>query len=684
MSWQLATFAGLAIVVVGGFAWYERTRPSARMIALVAALAALAVAGRLVLAPIPNVVATTDIALITGYSLGPAPGFAVGALAAPISNIWLGQGPWTVWQMAGWGLVGLGGAWLAVLTHRRLGRFGLAAFCALAGFAYGALLDLQVMVTYGGEQSLDRYLALAARGLPFNVAHAIGNFAIALAAGPALVRMISRYRVRMQFRWRPAPALSAIAVALAVAGLAAAVASGPSVAGAEPNARASASSDARTWLVRSQGTDGGYAATRGNPSSPAMTGWAMLGLEAAGRNPFDVRKRGKSPVAYLRSQIGRLRSVGDLERTILALEGAGVEPRNFADTDLVAELRSRRGRDGSVSGQVNLTSFYVLAMRAAEAGGLNRSAAWLRKARNDDGGWGFRPGAPSDPDSTGAALQALAAAGSGGRTSKDGVRWLRRAQRGGGGWALATSGVVNAQSTSWAIQGLVAAGSGGKPVEKGIAYLDRLRTGDGYYRYSTSSDQTPIWVTAQVLLALERKPFPLARVARRPSSGDTGSGGSGGDSGSSDTGAGSTGSTSTGSTGSSYPSTPTTPYTPSTDTSNSFGNDASGPLGAGALPGGIGSGGRDTPGAATTPAAEASGSPSLLQALWAEALRNGAEEDAADGEDADEAQATTETEEYKPASDVSDGPVAPYVGAGFAALILALWGGFVWYRRRLP
>ena len=94
---------------------------SARLVALVAALAALAVAGRLVLAPIPNVVATTDIALITGYALGAGPGFAVGALAAPISNIWLGQGPWTAWQMAGWGLVGLGGAWLAT-RHRAAAR----------------------------------------------------------------------------------------------------------------------------------------------------------------------------------------------------------------------------------------------------------------------------------------------------------------------------------------------------------------------------------------------------------------------------------------------------------------------------------------------------------------------------------------------------------------------------------
>src|SRR5438876_71732 len=90
----------------GPAGWPTRARPPARMVALVAALAALAVAGRLAFAAIPNVVAATDIVLITGYAVGPAPGFAVGALAAVVSNLWLGQGPWTPWQMAGWGLVG--------------------------------------------------------------------------------------------------------------------------------------------------------------------------------------------------------------------------------------------------------------------------------------------------------------------------------------------------------------------------------------------------------------------------------------------------------------------------------------------------------------------------------------------------------------------------------------------------
>ena len=219
MSWQAASLIVLAIAIGGGFAWFERSRPPARIVAAVAALAALGVAGRVVLAPIPNVVATTDVALLAGYALGGGPGFAVGALSGLVSNFWLGQGPWTPWQMAGWGLVGIGGAVLAKLSGRRLGRWQLALWAAAAGLAYGALLDLSVMVSYGGEQSIDRYLALSARGIPFNVAHAAGNFTLMLAAGPAMVRMLDRYRDRFDFAWRDGPlgrAALCAAVALAV------------------------------------------------------------------------------------------------------------------------------------------------------------------------------------------------------------------------------------------------------------------------------------------------------------------------------------------------------------------------------------------------------------------------------------------------------------------------------------
>jgi energy-coupling factor transport system substrate-specific component len=518
MSWQAVTFALLALVLTGGLTWYERSRPPARMVALVAALAALAVAGRLAFAPIPNVVATTDIVLFTGLALGAAPGFAVGALAALVSNIWLGQGPWTPWEMAGWGMVGVGGAALAPLMGRRPGRAGLAVACGLAGFAYGALLDLSVMVTYGGEQSLDRYLAISARGVPFNVAHAAGNVALALAAGPALVRMIARYRERFEFSWRPAdrPSVAPGAVAGPLALLAAALV----IAGPTPQAEAAGAATARSWLESAQNADGGFGASPGGSSSPAMTGWAMLGLEGAGRNPLDVSRHGRTPVDYLRANATRLRSTGDLERTVLALAGAGVSSRSVGGGSLVADLRSRRDADGSFEGQVNLTAFGILALRGAgePARAVARSARWLLGARNGDGGWGFQPAAPSDPDSTGAALEGLAVAGVPRAVLRRGTTYLGRVQGGDGGFAISGGGASNSQSTAWAVQGLVAAGiDPARLVSRGRSPVDFLaarQSGDGHYRYSASSDQTPVWVTSQALLAVERRAFPLSAVPR--------------------------------------------------------------------------------------------------------------------------------------------------------------------------
>src|SRR5690242_2109797 len=110
MSWVGASLLVLGLALAAGFAWYERTHPSSKVLAMVATLAALAALGRIAFAPLPNVKPTTDIVFLCGYVLGGAPGFAVGALAALSSNLVFGQGPWTPWQMVAWGIVGVIGA----------------------------------------------------------------------------------------------------------------------------------------------------------------------------------------------------------------------------------------------------------------------------------------------------------------------------------------------------------------------------------------------------------------------------------------------------------------------------------------------------------------------------------------------------------------------------------------------
>ena len=519
MTWQTSPFVVLALVLLAGFGWYERRRPPAKVIALVAALAALAVVGRLAFAAIPNVKPTTDIVLFAGSALGPVPGFMVGAVTALVSNVFLGHGPWTVWQMVAWGGVGVGGALLARAAGRReLGRVSLAIACGVAGLAFGAFMDVYQW-TLAAEQTLPTYLTVSGSSLAYNLAHALGNVVFCLLIGPVFIRALRRYRRRFEVSWAPPARTAPAGAAAAVLVLCLAVAAGLNVGpGAPADASAASSPTARaaSYLVRAQNRDGGFGGDRSQGSTQLHTGWSALGLAAAGRNPIDVKRRGgRSVIAYLRTN-GSLEDTGELERTILALRSSGASVRRFVGRDLVAALVARRRGDGSWRRNVGWTAFGILALRAAgqPPAAVKGSARWLLGAQNSDGGWGFVPRAESDVDDTGAVLQALSVAGMG---SDRGVGYLRRLQNGDGGFGQMEGRDSNAQSTAWAVQGLVAAGV--RPESVGadpIRYLLRLQRSDGHIAYSRTSDQTPVWVTGQALTALRKKPFPLAAVPRKP------------------------------------------------------------------------------------------------------------------------------------------------------------------------
>jgi Prenyltransferase and squalene oxidase repeat/Squalene-hopene cyclase C-terminal domain len=512
MSWELVSFLILGVVLLSGFAWYERSRPPSQVVALVAALAALAIAGRIAFAAFPNVKPTTDIVIFAGFALGAAPGFAVGALAALVSNFWFGQGPWTPWQMAGWGLCGVLGAGLAALGGRNVGRLALAAVCGAAGIVYGALLNFSLMATYGGELSLERFLALQSRAVPFDAAHAVGNVAFALVAGPAMIQMLVRFRERFEWGrgkretgpggWGPRLRGGGVAATvLAVAVLIAAIA--PAPAGAD-------AAGAVQWLSSVQNADGGFGPSPEDESSVSTTAWVALGLAAAGRNPLDVSRQGRTPIDFLRSNVGELGSAGDYARTILALEASGVDPGSFGGVDLVATLRNRQAANGSWVGWPGSTAFAVIALRTAGAsGGIDPALSWLGKVQNEDGGWGDVPNSFSTADGTGAVMQAMPSA----QISRQGLGYLRKHQRANGGFVTGAAGAVNSQSTAWAVQGMLAVGA-----EPGSAldYLAARQAADGHYRYSASSDQTPVWVTGQVLAAVAGESFPIPVPPRAP------------------------------------------------------------------------------------------------------------------------------------------------------------------------
>jgi energy-coupling factor transport system substrate-specific component len=495
MSWQLGAFTILALALAGGFAWYERQRPDARVVALVATLAAFAALGRVAFAALPNIKPTSDIVLVSGYALGGAPGFAVGALAGLSSNFFFGQGPWTPWQMAGWGATGLIGAFLAHIGPRRVNRWVLAAVCGVTGFAFTALQDVGDWVSYG-DHSLTQLGVYVGKGIGFDTVHAVACVAFAVTFGPALTRSIARFALRLHVKWLP-PGGAAVGILIAAVVLPV----------AWPAGRAAAAASPVGYLLSAQNPDGGFGQSPGGASSSLFSGWAALGLASAGYNPADVRHGGASLAGYISAGEASASDPGSIERTILALHVAGLPVGG-----LVARLQGDVRRDGSVSEQTNLTSFALLALRAAGASPPAAMVTWLDRQQDSDGGFNYATkDGGSDIDDTGAALEALA--GTGFRGTARAVHFIDAHENRDGGYPSQPGASSNAQSTAWAVQGLVASGAPISSLGRPLNYLRSLTAPDGHVRYAAGNDQSPVWVTSEALMALQGKPLPLAPVA---------------------------------------------------------------------------------------------------------------------------------------------------------------------------
>ena len=195
----LSLLLAAGALLVAGFAWLESGPGSAKEIALIATLAGAAAAGRVLFGAVPGAQPVTVITVAAGAALGARAGFAVGALAALVSNFFLGQGTWTPWQMLAWGGCGVAGGLLRKLLR---GRISFAALCLVLGFAFSTLMDVWLWLSFY-PHTWEALVVVLGRGVWFSAAHAAGNVVIALAAGPELRRLLERYgrRLRTEVAW---------------------------------------------------------------------------------------------------------------------------------------------------------------------------------------------------------------------------------------------------------------------------------------------------------------------------------------------------------------------------------------------------------------------------------------------------------------------------------------------------
>jgi energy-coupling factor transport system substrate-specific component len=193
LNWALlSTMMVFAAILV--FFWsFERSRVSSKLIAFIATMSALAAVARIAFSAIVSLQPSTFIIMISAYVFGPQIGFMVGAISALVSNFFLGQGPWTPWQMLCWGMCGV----LASLVAIGQNEFRLVRFTVMAGFCglfYGWVINIWHWAAFMYPLNIKTFLAVYASSLAFDFIHAIGNMVFSVLFGSTFYQVLRRFK----------------------------------------------------------------------------------------------------------------------------------------------------------------------------------------------------------------------------------------------------------------------------------------------------------------------------------------------------------------------------------------------------------------------------------------------------------------------------------------------------------
>lgn len=180
---------------------FESRKVEARELILIAVLAAIAAVGRIPFASIPSVQPTTFVIMTAGLVFGAESGFMIGAVAALASNMILGQGPWTPWQMIAWGLVGFTSGWLGK-TRFLQSTWGKIIFGVLWGFLFGWIMNIWGVLSlsqYGNEINLNTVLTYYAGSALFDFMHAVSNVFFLVVFGKVWIKNLTRFKRKYGF-----------------------------------------------------------------------------------------------------------------------------------------------------------------------------------------------------------------------------------------------------------------------------------------------------------------------------------------------------------------------------------------------------------------------------------------------------------------------------------------------------
>ncbi|MCB8817449.1 ECF transporter S component [Desulfosporosinus shakirovi] len=194
-NYGLLSILLIILAMVPFFLSFERRKPEARELVVIAVMAGIAALGRVAFAPIPHFKPTSAVVVITAMVFGPEAGFLTGAIAAITSNLFFGQGPWTPWQMFCWGMIGFAAGIL-----RNIGWFKsnlrLAVFGFLTGFGFGWVMNIWYVIGFIEPITYQAIMAAYISSFWFDFTHALSTLIFLVLLARPWIKKLERVKTK--------------------------------------------------------------------------------------------------------------------------------------------------------------------------------------------------------------------------------------------------------------------------------------------------------------------------------------------------------------------------------------------------------------------------------------------------------------------------------------------------------
>jgi len=180
-------------IMIPFFLSFEKRKPQAREVVLIAVMIALAVVSRAAFFMVPQFKPMLAIIIIAGVCLGAQSGFLVGSMSAFVSNFLFGQGPWTPFQMLAWGLIGFFAGVLVANLLKSKSPIALSIYGFFAVFLlHGGITDLWTLLGIASKPTLTMALTVYGTGFLFNIILAVATVIFLLLLTRPMTEKIQR------------------------------------------------------------------------------------------------------------------------------------------------------------------------------------------------------------------------------------------------------------------------------------------------------------------------------------------------------------------------------------------------------------------------------------------------------------------------------------------------------------